>query len=104
MCIRDRTTGEVLAEAGALVDKELAETLQNAAVPYVMIQGPDRNYKVLSNRMVDLAAYVDFDPKEIGIAELVYYPVLKNILEEAGGEQEALKVLIHRKMCIRDRY
>ena len=94
----DETTGEVLAEAGALVDKELAETLQNAAVPYVMIQGPDRNYKVLSNRMVDLAAYVDFDPKEIGIAELVYYPVLKNILEEAGGDQEALKDLIHRNI------
>ena len=94
----DETTGEVLAEAGALVDKELAETLQNAAVPYVMIQGPDRNYKVLSNRMVALAAYVDFDPKEIGIAELVYYPVLKNILEEAGGDQEALKVLIHRNI------
>ena len=94
----DETTGEILAEAGALVDKELAETLQNAAVPYVMIQGPDRNYKVLSNRMVDLAAYVDFDPKEIGIAELVYYPVLKNILEEAGGDQEALKDLIHRNI------
>ncbi len=94
----DETTGEVLAEAGALVDKELAETLQNAAVPYVMIQGPDRNYKVLSNRMVDLAAYVDFDPKEIGIAELVYYPVLKNILEEAGGDQETLKDLIHRNI------
>ena len=94
----DETTGEVLAEAGALVDKELAETLQNAVVPYVMIQGPDRNYKVLSNRMVDLAAYVDFDPKEIGIAELVYYPVLKNILEEAGGDQETLKDLIHRNI------
>ncbi len=94
----DETTGEVLAEAGAMVDKDLAETLQNAAVPYVMIQGPDRNYKVLSNRMVDLAAYVDFDPKEIGIAELVYYPVLKNILEEAGGDQEVLKDLIHRNI------
>ncbi len=94
----DETTGEVLAEAGALVDKELAETLQNAAVPYVMIQGPDRNYKVLSNRMVDLAAYVDFEPKEIGIAELVYYPVLKNILEEAGEDQETLKDLIHRNI------
>ena len=94
----DETTGEVLAEVGALVDKELAETLQNAAVPYVMIQGPDRNYKVLSNRMVDLAAYVDFDPKEIGIAELVYYPVLKNILEEAGEDQETLKDLIHRNI------
>ena len=94
----DETTGEVLAEAGTTVDKELAETLQNAAVPYVMIQGPDRNYKVLSNLMVDLSAYVDFDPEELGITELVYYPVLKTILEEAGEDQEALKDLLGRNM------
>ena len=94
----DESTGEVLAEAGATVDKDLAETLQNAAVRYVMIQGPDRNYKVLSNMMVDLAAYVDFDPKEAGITELVYYPVLKTILEEAGEDRDALKDLIHRNV------
>ncbi len=94
----DVTTGEVLAEAGATVNKELAETLQNAAVPYVYLQGPDRNYKILSNMMVDLAAYVEFDPKEAGITELVYYPVLKTILEEAGGDQELLKDLVHRNV------
>ena len=94
----DMTTGEVLAEAGTTVDKELAETLQNSAVPYVMIEGLERNYKVLSNQMVDLAAYVDFDPSEIGVTELVYYPVLKTILEEAGDDQDALKDLIHRNM------
>ncbi len=94
----DMTTGEVLAEAGTTVDKDLAETLQNAAVRSVMIQGPDRNYKVLSNMMVDLAAYADFDPKDVGITELVYYPVLKTILEEAGGDSEALKDLVHRNI------
>ena len=94
----DMTTGEVLAEAGTTVDKELAETLQNSAVPFVMIEGMERNYKVLSNQMVDLSAYVDFDPAEVGITELVYYPVLKTILEEAGDDQDALKDLIHRNM------
>jgi len=94
----DTETGEVLAEAGAVVDKELAITLQNAAVPYVMIQGPERNCKVLSNLMVDLAAYAEFDPEEAGVTELVYYPVLKTILEEAGGDQEALKELVRRNM------
>ena len=94
----DMTTGEVLAEAGAKIDKELATTLQNAAVPYVMIQTEERNYKVLSNLMVDLAAYADFDPKEAGVTELVYYPVLKTILEEAGDDQEALKKLVHRNI------
>ena len=94
----DMTTGEVLAEAGTTVDKELAETLQNSAVPFVMIEGMERNYKVLSNQMVDLSAYVDFDPAEVGVTELVYYPVLKTILEEAGDDQDALKDLIHRNM------
>ena len=94
----DETTGEILAEAGTKIDKELATTLQNAAVPYVMIQTEERNYKVLSNLMVDLAAYVDFDPKEAGVTELVYYPVLKTILEEAGDDQEELKKLIHKNI------
>ena len=94
----DETTGEILAEAGTKIDKELATTLQNAAAPYVMIQTEERNYKVLSNLMVDLAAYVDFDPKEAGVTELVYYPVLKTILEEAGDDQEELKKLIHKNI------
>ena len=94
----DETTGEILAEAGTKIDKELATTLQNAAVPYVMIEAEDRNYKVLSNLMVDLAAYVDFDPKEAGVTELVYYPVLKTILEEAGDDQEELKKLVHKNI------
>ena len=94
----DETTGEILAEAGTKIDKELATTLQNAAAPYVMIQTEERNYKVLSNLMVDLAAYIDFDPKEAGVTELVYYPVLKTILEEAGDDQEELKKLVHKNI------
>ncbi|MCI9162388.1 MAG: DNA-directed RNA polymerase subunit beta [Lachnospiraceae bacterium] len=92
----DTATGEVLAQAGAVLDQEQASAIQNAGVPYVYIQGPDRNYKVLSNMMVDLASHVGFDPEEAGITELVYYPVLKTILEEAGGDQEALKELVRR--------
>ncbi len=95
----DETTGEILAEAGAKIDKELATTLQNAAVPYVMIQTEERSYKVLSNLMVDLAAYADFDPSEVGITEMVYYPVLKNLLEEAGDDQEELKKLVRKNIA-----
>ena len=49
------TTGEVIAEAGTQVSRELADTIQNAAVPYVMIQTEERDVKVLSSMMVDLA-------------------------------------------------
>ena len=78
----DPTTGEVIAEAGTQVSRELADTIQNAAVPYVMIQTEERDVKVLSSMMVDLRTYVDCDPQGLGITELVYYPVLEKILEE----------------------
>ncbi len=90
-------TGEILAEAGTSVDKKLADTIQNAGVPYVWIQGVDRNVKVLSNLMVDLSCYVKFDPSEAGVVELVYYPALQSILAEyAGADEEELKSVIRR--------
>ena len=74
------STGEIIAEAGTKVTPELADAIQNAAVSYVVIQVEERNVKVLSNMMVDISEYVDAE--DLGITELVYYPVLKNILEE----------------------
>ncbi len=84
----DATTGEVLASAGQTVSEELADQIQNAAVPYVYIQTEERNTKVLSNLMVDLSAFVDFDKEELGVTELVYYPVLKQLMEEFTTEDE----------------
>ncbi len=78
----DVTTGEILAEAGKVVTAELADVIQNAAVPYVIVQAEERNVKVLSNMMVDITNFVDVKPKELGVTELVYYPVLQKILEE----------------------
>ncbi|MGN0355850.1 MAG: DNA-directed RNA polymerase subunit beta [Muricoprocola sp.] len=79
----DVTTGEILAEAGTKVTRELADDIQNAAVPFVWIQTEERNVKVLSSMMVDITKWVDgIDPKEVGVTELVYYPVLKTILDE----------------------
>ena len=81
----DATTGEILAEAGTLLTRELADSIQNAAVPYVFLQVEDRKVKVLSNMMVDLSAFVDVtkeEAKSLGITEKVYYPVLAKILEE----------------------
>ncbi len=73
----DTTTGEILAEAGTTVDKQLATDIQNAAVPFVWLEGVEHKQKVLSNLMVDLTSFVNFDPKEAGITELVFYPALE---------------------------
>ncbi|RHO33210.1 DNA-directed RNA polymerase subunit beta [Roseburia sp. AM16-25] len=94
----DETTGEILAEAGKVVNRELADAIQNAAVPYVWVQAEERNVKVLSNMMVDISNYVDFDTKALGVNELVYYPVLAQILEEnetAEDLADAIKKNIH---------
>ncbi len=93
-------TGEVIAEAGAVVDRELADAIQNAAVPYVWIarEESDRNIKVLSNMMVDLKAVCGIDPEEVGVTELVYYPVLAELLEETAGDIDELKEAIHKNI------
>ena len=93
-------TGEVLAEAGTTVSRELADTIQNNAVPYVWIarEEGERSIKVLSNMMVDLKTVVDIEPKEVGVTELVYYPVLAEILEETAGDVEELKETIHKRL------
>ena len=83
----NNATGEIIASAGDKVTLELANKIQDAAVPYVMIQTEERNVKVLSNMMVDLSEYVDFDPAEAGIVERVYYPALKALLEQFSGEE-----------------
>ncbi|MBS5956815.1 MULTISPECIES: DNA-directed RNA polymerase subunit beta [Clostridia] len=95
----DTVTGEILAQAGTTVDKQLAERIQNAAVPFVWLEGVERKQKVLSNLMVDLSAHVSFDPKEAGVTELVFYPALEKILAEVGSDdEEALKKAIHRNL------
>ncbi|MCC8026289.1 MAG: DNA-directed RNA polymerase subunit beta [Clostridium sp.] len=94
----DTSTGEILAEAGTKLNKDSAMKIQNSAVPFVWVDGPERKQKVLSNMMVELGSYVSFDPAEVGVTELVYYPALASILEEAGDDQEALRESIRRNI------
>ncbi|MBR1568239.1 MAG: DNA-directed RNA polymerase subunit beta [Lachnospiraceae bacterium] len=83
----DPNTGEIIASAGDTVTMELANKIQDAAVEYVMIQTEERNVKVLSNMMVDITEFVDIDPEEMGITERVYYPVLKELMEQYDEDE-----------------
>ncbi|MDF2537113.1 MAG: rpoB [Herbinix sp.] len=89
----DKSTGEIIASAGTLVTDALARQIQNAAVPFVMVQAEERNVKVLSNMMVDLGYYVDVNKKALGITEEVYYPVLKKILEDNNSSEEIMEAI-----------
>ncbi len=87
----DTVTGEKL-EAGTLITEEIAVQLQNAAVPYVMVEYEEHVTKVLSNLMVDLRYYLpDVDPKSIGVTEDVYYPLLKQILDENESQEDIIE-------------
>ena len=96
-------TGEVIAEAGTVVTAELADKIQNEAVPYVWlhVEEVDRPIKVLSSMMVDIGTWINMteqEKKDAGITELVYYPVLKEILDQnLDGEDLAreLRKRIH---------
>ena len=92
------TTGEVLVEEGTVFTRELADKVQNAAVPFVWVKGEERNIKVLSSMMVDLESVVDVNAEELGVTELVYYPVLAQILEETAGDIDELKEQIKKNI------
>ena len=80
--VLDPSTGEIIFEAGVRLTKEQADTIQNAAVPYVYVETEEKEVKVLSSMMVDITSFVDVDPQEVGVTELVYYPALEKILEK----------------------
>ena len=94
----DVTTGEIIAEKGTTVTRELADAIQNAGVPFVWVQAEERNVKILSNLMVDINAQIEgLDAKELGVTEAVYYPVLAKILEE-NEDIEDIKQEIRRNI------
>ena len=96
----DEANGDILGSAGETVDREMADLIQNAAVPYVWIQTEERPVKVLSNLMVDLTHYVDCDPADFGITENVYYPALREILVrfQESDDPEALGDILSRSV------
>ncbi|MCR5466425.1 MAG: DNA-directed RNA polymerase subunit beta [Lachnospiraceae bacterium] len=98
----DRSTGEIIAEAETVIDEELARKIQNTGVASITIRTEERNVKVLSNLMVDLGEWVDFaktreQQAELGITEDVYFPALKELLENYTDEEE-LKEAIKRSV------
>lgn len=94
----DPFSGEILGQKGEKVTAEMADSIQNAAVPFVWIQTEERLVKVLSNMMVDITNFVDCEPRSLGITEQVYFPVLRQILEEYAENPEELADAITRNV------
>ena len=98
----DPNTGEILVEKDQKIDRALAQQIENAGVEYIYAYALDKEKegqitKVIGNRFVDLAAYVDFDTTGLKVADKVFYPVLKEILEACSTEEELKAMLTARK-------
>ena len=91
-------TGEIIAKAGTVVDEQLADTIQDAAVESVVIRTDSRNVKVLSNQMVDIEEWLDIDAEKLGIKERVYWPTLKKLIREYSDKPEQLESAISRNI------
>ena len=95
----DASTGELLATAGTRIDMSLADTIQNAGISYIWVTKEDQKIKILSNLAVDIHAHLDLTEEELyeaGIGELVYYPVLEEILD-MQLEGDELKAMLKRE-------
>lgn len=90
-------TGEIMADAGETISFEKASEIENAGVTVAYVQDEDREVKVISNGMVDIGCYVDFDAKtECGVKEKVRFSVLMEILEASGSEDELKEAIVAR--------
>lgn len=98
----DPSTGEIMVEKGQKINRQIAMDIENAGVEYIYAYGLDKDKedqvtKIIGNNFVDISKYVDFDTTSLKIADKVFYPVLKEILEAADSEDELKEMLVDRK-------
>ena len=92
--VADPRTGELLAEAGEVLTRERAQELDRRGVNEAVVDADGKAVKVFANNMVRLEDFVDFDPAEAGVDEMVSFPVLCQLLDQYQGEE--LKEAVRR--------
>ena len=85
---------KLFVSQGELIDSTTAWAIQNAGINSVDVLVEDKVVRVVGNNRVDLKAYAKLNPDEFGITELVYLPLLQEIMKENKGDAEGLKAAI----------
>ncbi len=80
-------TGEILVQKGEKIDKDKAIEIQNCGINEVYIKIDDKSFKVIGNHFIDIHSLVSFDISDLNIKEYVFYPVLKEILDNYADEE-----------------
>nr|AQT19084.1 DNA-directed RNA polymerase beta subunit [Clostridium tepidum] len=90
-------TGEILVQKGEKIDKDKAIEIQNCGINEVYIKVDDKSFKVIGNHFVDIHSLISFDISDLNIKEYVFYPVLKDILDNYDDE-ESIKEEIRKNI------
>ena len=110
MPVADPSTGEIIADAGEVISRDMAEKIDAAGVVEVWLDVDGKTVKVFSNGMVPLQSMVDIDPEELGIKEKVRGIVLKSLMEQYSGDAlkeailENIDVLIPKHIVVDDMF
>ncbi len=96
--VANPVTGEIMAEAGETVTREKAQEIEKSGVSCAWLDLDGREFKVISNGMVDLQDFLPFDLEELGIHEKVRFSVLQEIMEDAAGEEEAIREAVKSRI------
>ena len=108
--VADPFTGELLAEEGEVITRDKARQIADAGVIAVTLKVDDKNVRVFSNGMVDIRRYIDFDPAEVGVKELVHGNVMKQLVEQYQGEalkdaiRENIDLLVPKHIVVDDMF
>ena len=93
-------TGEVVAAAGSVLSADDAMNLEKAGVNEVYLATDNgAEVKVLSNNTVEPAWILGYDLTECGVSEKCHTPVLLEIIEQAGGDPDAVKAIAKARIA-----
>ena len=85
-------TGELVCEAGVTLTREMAREIEKNCVNEVLLALDDgTTLKVFSNNTTEPENLLGFDLRDCGINEKVRTVVLREILEQCGGDVDAVK-------------
>ena len=86
-------TGEILANAGDTLSQDMAMAIEKAGVDYLDLLVDEKRVRVISNGMVDIEEYCDFDVSDVHYKK-VRKSILLEILNNAENDEDAKEQIL----------
>ncbi|OFL18704.1 DNA-directed RNA polymerase subunit beta [Anaerococcus sp. HMSC068A02] len=98
-------TGELFVKAGEMIDRQTALNIENSGINVVDIivkqeNGEDKELRICGNHFVYLNSFEELeeiDLEDLELSEKVYYPVMREILDENEDKESIINEIERRK-------